>query len=232
MKKMTNYACIMLMTTAIFTATVFVSCKKDKEDPSGGNSDVLIEANDSKALGKYSGIIINPSGYYTIELRSSGSKATVVFDGKTYVLDGQGTIEEGKSIANYTFQKDGIKVTFGVGADGKSPKVKIDIPGHEVYATINKETTKYETKSYIGSIKDVATDMIIDQVAVTISNGIVSGFMKVNEEYISISGQKSDSTAYVSFIFSHEPGKQTEAEIKGNKITGGQRYVFDLSKVN
>lgn len=232
MKKTIRFACSMLMASAIFSATVFVSCKKDKNGPSGGDSEVLIEANDNKALGKYSGILLGSSGYYTIEVRSVGSTATVVFDGKTYVLEGQGAIADGTVITNYIFQKDNIKITFSVRGDGKSPTVKIEIPGHTVRATINKETTKYNTYSYIGKIRDADAGRNIDPVAMTISNGSVSGYMKVDTSYISISGQKIDTTSNLSVTFSNQPGKAYNAVISNNKITGGNKYVFDLSKVN
>jgi len=222
----------MLMTTAVFAATLFVSCKKDKEGPSGVNSDVLTEANDNKALGKYSGILLGSSGYYTIEVRTNGSTATVVFDSKTYKFEGQGSIADGSAVSNYVFQKDGVKITFSVGADGKSPTVKIEIPGHNVRATVNKETTKYETQSYIGKMKDTDTNRDIDPVAMTISNGFVSGYMKVDSSYISISGQKIDTSSNLSIVFSSQPGKAYNAVISNNKITGGNKYVFDLSKVN
>ncbi|MBX3257766.1 MAG: hypothetical protein KF862_26795 [Chitinophagaceae bacterium] len=232
MKKMINYACSMLMATAILAAMVFVSCKKDKEDPSGGNPEVLTEANNSKALGKYSGILLGSSGYYTIEVRTTGSTATVVFDGKTYALEGQGSINDGDAITNYMLQKGDIKIIFSVKADGKSPAVKIDIPGHKVQATIDKETTKYETRSYIGKIRDTDANRDIDPVAMTISNGSINGYMKVDTQYVSISGQRIDSSSSLGIIFSNQPNKTYNAGLSNNKITGGTKYVFDLSKVN
>lgn len=132
MKKTIKPAHLVLMATITTCVFAFAACKKDKDNSPNNNSEVLTEANNNKAFGKYSGILIGSSGYYSIELRASGSKATVVFDGK--------------AITNYTLQKDDVKITFSVSADGKSPGVKISIPGHTVYATVNKETTVYQTQ--------------------------------------------------------------------------------------
>ena len=81
-------------------------------------------------------------------------------------------------------------------------------------------------------MKDTDTNQDIDPVAMTISNGFVSGYMKVDSSYISISGQKIDTSSNLSIVFSSQPGKAYNAVISNNKITGGNKYVFDLSKVN
>lgn len=209
----------------------FTGCKKDNNNNKENNSEVLIEANNNKALGKYSGILVGSSGYYSIELRTSGSKATVVFDGKTYILAGQGAIEAGKTVTNYILQKDDIKITFSVDADGKNPKAKFEIPGHQVHATINKETTVYNTVSYIGKIRDSINGKDIEPAALTISNNAIVGFAKMNTDYVSISGQRVDTTANLRITFSNNPSKFYNAKIDGTRITGGSQYIFNLSQV-
>lgn len=223
---------VWLMLTCVAVAGVIVSCKKDKDNTTNNNTEVLTEANNNKALGKYSGILIGSSGYYSIELRNSGSKATVIFDGKTYTLDGQGAIEDDKAITNYTLQKDDIKITFSVGADGKNPGVKISIPGHTVYATVSKETTVFETIRFVGRIRDSVNKKDLNPAALTISNNIITGYAKLDTQTISISGQRVDTTSKLNIVLSTQPSKTHAATISGNTIGGGTQYIFYLSKVN
>lgn len=225
--------------TAIFAIAIITlcnlfiaSCKKDEENNQGNNnSETLIEANNNKALGRYSGVLIGSIGHYSIDLRTSGSKANVVFDGNSYILDGQGTIEDGKAITNYIFQKDNIKITFSVNADGKSPGIKIEIPNHKVYATVNKETTVYKTESYIGNIRDSVYHRNIDPAAISISNNIITGFAKIDTQNISISGQRVDTTSKLNIVFSNQSGKTYNATLSGDNITGGSQYIFNMTKV-
>ncbi len=222
---------ISFLSAIIFAGIFFLaSCKKDSSN-NNDNTDVLIEANNNKSLGKYSGILIGSSGYYTIEIRTSGSKATIVFDGATYKLDGKGVIEDNKAITNYIFQKDNIKITFSVSADGKSPGVKIEIPGHKVYATINKETTVYKTENYIGKIRDSIYQRDIEPAAITISNNIITGFARIDTQHISISGQRIDTTSKLNILFSNQPGKTYNATLNGDMINGGNLYIFNMAKV-
>lgn len=232
MKKTFNSISLLLATIVFFGSLIIISCKKNDENPTNTNTEVLIEANNNKALGKYSGILIGSSGYYTIEVRTSGSKATIIFDGTTHVLEGQGTIEEGKAITNYILQKDAVKITLSVSVDGKNPSVKIDIPGHKVYATISKETTIYQTLAFAGRIRDSVNHKNLDPAAITISNNIITGYAKVDTQYITLSGQRVDTSANLRISFSNQPGKTFNATISNNNISGGNQYIFNLSKVN
>lgn len=229
MKKTNKRVAYLIAGFMVINILLFSSCKKD--DDNNPNTEVLIEANNNKALGKYSGILIGSIGNYSIEVRTSGSKAIVVFDGTKYTLDGQGIIEEGKAIANYIFQNNLVKITFSVSADGKNPNVKIEIPGHKVYTTVNKETTIYKTESFTGKIKDSVYNRDFDPAALTISNNAITGYAKLDTQYIFISGQRVDTTTKLNIIFSNQPGKTYNATVSGDKITGGSQYIFNLSKV-
>lgn len=227
MKKTFGAALLVTVTSVVLIA----SCKKEKQSDTG-NEDVLIEANNSKALGKYSGLIFGSVGSYILELRTVGSKATLVFDGATHVLDGQGVIEDNTAVNNYVFQKGDIKINFSVSADGKTPSVQVGIPGHNVRATISKETTIYETVSYAGKIRDSLKSKDLDPAGITISNNTIRGFAKIDTQYVTISGQRVDTSSNLRLSFSNQPGKTYPANINGNMISGGTDYVFRLSKVN
>lgn len=222
---------VALIATSILFMVAAIACKKDDKKAPPTNTEVLIEANNNKALGKYSGVLIGSSGYFSVELRTSGSTATVRFDGTTYTMNGQAAVEDGKAVTNYVFQKDAVKLTFSVGADGKSPTVKIDIPGHKVYAAINKETTTYKTESFIGKIRDSSRRRDITPVALTISNNNISGYMKLDTQYFSLSGKMLEA-GKLTVTSPYAPGKTLEATLSNNKVSGGAMYTFDLSKTN
>lgn len=209
-----------------------LSCKKESGSDAG-DENVLIEANNNKALGQYTGLIFEPAGSYRLQLRKSGSKATLVYNGTTHVLDGQGAVEENAAITNYVFQKSDIKINFSVGADGKTPRVTMVIPGSSnVRATVSKETTTYQTISYSGKIRDSLNRKDWDPAGITVSNNIVSGFAKVDTQYVSISGQRVDTSSNVRISFSNQPGRTYPATISGDRVSGGSDYVFNLNKVN
>lgn len=219
-----------MLSIFVLSMALITSCKKSVADKPADDTDVLIEANNHKALGKYSGILIGSSGYYFVELRTTGSKATIRFDGATYVLDGQGNIEDGKAVTNYEFQKGDVKLTFTVTADGKSPSVKIEIPGHRVYATINKDTTIYNTDSFVGQIRDSARNRDITPVAINISNNNITGYMKVDTAYYTLNGKLEAGKLNITTPYA--PGKTLDAVLNNNQVSGGFMYTFFLSKVD
>jgi len=220
--------------------TSVLACKKDTDtnNTTDPNSNVLIAENNNKALGKYSGIILGSIGYYSIELRTVGSKATVTFDGQTFTLDGQGVIEDGKPITNYVLQKDGIQIMISVDADGKNPKVKIDIPGHASVATVTKESTLFETRQYTGKITDPAQGDF--PAALTLGNSTLSGYMRGEVNGIvtmyPFSGTIFSGDTYLVkfpdlpddiFLIAEDKGQITG----GTNTTGIFSLVFDLTKV-
>lgn len=231
---------ILILLTLVITS--FAACKKDSKNTGNNddpNSNVLIAENNNKAFGKYSGIIVGSLGYYYVELRSVGSKAVVIFDGQTFTLDGQGTIEDGKAITNYVLQKDGIKITISVDADGKNPKVKIEIPGHATATTVTKESTLLETRQYTGKITDLGQGDF--PAALTLGNNTLSGYMRGEVSGVvtmyPFSGTPFSGNTYLVkfrdlpddvFSIAESGGKITG----GNNTTGGDNLVFNLTKVN
>lgn len=136
--KLTRLSILMLI--AIFLT---VSCKKD-DNPTSNETEAT-------SLGVYKGVLVGSSGYFTADLKSGNSTATIVFDGETYQLQSSEVLTDGEAIEDLILSNGGIIIKISVDANGDNPEVFVSIPNHTVYATVYKETLQNSVQIYEGS---------------------------------------------------------------------------------
>jgi hypothetical protein len=142
--------------------TTIVSCSKN--DTAADSTTPLVTtpeasaAENGKSGGVYKGVLIGSTGYVKIMFQGGKKMVTVTMDGVTKTLDSvsftPATWTSGQAITSAVFAKDGWKVTFSVGADGKNPNVTVEITGHsKIAVTVSKEVSDSQVKSFEGTIQ-------------------------------------------------------------------------------
>jgi hypothetical protein len=146
----------------LFGLVLFISCSKDKdlERDDRPKSDVFIPEYDNKAFGVYRGLIYDPSGYYMVELKPTGSMITLVYstavtglEQNKLILTSNTKLLPNNNVKNLVFENEeyGIKVVFNVDANGSNPAINIKFGDNGIISTIIKEVTTHPSYFLTGS---------------------------------------------------------------------------------
>ena len=157
------------LVTTLLASLTLVGCSK--KDPQLKEEGELPQDFKDSNLGHYSGVMVGSTGYYNLLLRTSGAKATVLFDGKKYELQRNSPISARQRVENLRLSDGNLSIIFNVDEEGKNPNISISIPGHTIAATIAKWEENNFVTNYIGSSKST----YLDATDVTTYNMTVKG---------------------------------------------------------
>lgn len=158
------------LTLALLVVAGMMSCDK-KEDPPATTTPATytcptcVTAPEAKAEhdggsgGVYKGVLVGSTGTIAMYLYNSGTdvKALIIFDGKnaTLTTTSLSAWQPGQAITNalFTGTVDGkaVQATFSVGANGQNPVLSVLITGHQIVASVFKETSTSLVKNYEGT---------------------------------------------------------------------------------
>jgi|TARA_B110000902_G_scaffold192450_1_gene218094 hypothetical protein len=130
---------IKLLSIGILSVLLFLmSCGKD-DDTSPQNK--------SAVTGVYTGVLVGSTGAYELNLAENGVNSSVLFDGTTYSLSSNETLENGQSL---TLTDGTISLVITVDNNGENPSVSFTIPGHNIQATVILSNSTNPNRNYIG----------------------------------------------------------------------------------
>lgn len=157
------------LTLAILLAISFASCKKAVDLPATNTEPytcasciAVSEAkaeHDNSSGGVYKGVLAGSTGTYALYVHHNGDEveAVVTVDGQTTTMhtETRSLWVPGKTIKNTTLQgtldEKILAAMFSVDSNGMNPVFEIAVPGHNMLATVHKETSTNIVKVYEGN---------------------------------------------------------------------------------
>jgi len=218
-----------LLTLSIFSATTFISCKKDKKEEEPYKCTTCVKtpeakaAHDASSKGIYKGVFIGSSGTIKFDIGNDANTITavLVIDGKTINLTSTVTWNGGQAyIAPFTgtFNGQPATVNFSVQANGSSPTVtSANIPGHpNAVFTVVKETSNSLIEAFEGTYSSNKPESGTFNILVSRSLNVWGG---VSRENGAQSSENINGTMDASGKIKDRSGRDI-GTLSGDKISG------------